>query len=114
MKDFKLDSAHDLAIENGDLTFVEDNEEIKQNIPLRLYWIQGEWYYNRGLGIPWFSKIFKLNVSPVAKREFIVQAIQSIPGVRSIKKLEQTIEGRAGALAIQVETDYSTVEDISI
>lgn len=114
MKDFKIDTLHDLVIENGDLQFVSDGEEVAQNVKIRLYWILGEWFYNKGVGVPWFSKIFKLDVSPIAKREFITQTILGTPGVRQIKKLEQSVSGRAGALAIQIQTDYSTVEDLAI
>jgi hypothetical protein len=113
-KDFKLDSAHDLAIEDGDFQFVADGTEVAQSWKIRLLWIQGEWYGNTAIGVPWFSQMFRLMVGPEAKRQIIMDLTRGTPGVKSIKRIDETRDGHTGFLALRIGTDYNTTEDLNI
>lgn len=115
MKDFKLDSNHDLAFENHDFQMVENGEEVAQNWRIRMLWLYGEWVFNRALGMPWLNKIFKLSASPIEKRDLIMSATLAIPGVKAIRSIEQTTdENHKGFLTMTVSTDYNTVEDLTL
>lgn len=51
-RDLKLDAFHDLAIEDGDLQYIEDGAEVAQSWKIRVLWIFGEWYGNISIGVP--------------------------------------------------------------
>jgi len=113
-KDLAFTTLHDLDISNGDIQTVSDGAEVAQSWKIRMYWLLGEWYYNLALGMPWFSKIFNLTSTPVAKRQIIMDCTLGTPGVRAITKFEQTTADRVGTLEIEIETEYNTNEVVSI
>jgi len=113
-RDLKLDTLHDLAIENGDLQYVADGTETAQSWKIRVLWILGEWYGNLSIGVPWFSKMFKTMIGPEAKRQIIVDLTRATPGVKSIRSMTETREGHIGFLALRVQTDYDTMENLEI
>lgn len=114
MKDLKLDTNHDLAVESGDLQFVTDGTEVAQNWRVRMYWLLGEWYYNQNLGLPWLQQMFRQSVTPIQKRQLIIDTTLSTPGVVSIREFNESIEDRTGTLAMRIATEYNTLESVTI
>lgn len=109
--DLQLDpNTFDLVLENGDLALISDGAEVAQSWKIRLLWVQGEYLYNPGLGIPWFSEIFRVARSAAAKRAILVDATKAVPGVRQLLKITQETSGHEGSLAFEIDTVYNTKE----
>ncbi len=54
--DILLDvDTHDLTFVDGDLVLSAD---VAQAVKIRLLFFQGEWFLNRGAGLPYFEQIF--------------------------------------------------------
>ena len=113
-KDLELSATQDLIIADGDLSIATDGAEVAQNWRIRILWLLGEWYYNTAIGMPWFSKIFRLTASPIAKRQYIIDCTNSTPGVRVINSIKQTTDAHIGNLEMEIETDYNTNEVLSV
>lgn len=113
-RDLKLDALHDLAIEDGDLAVVDEGTEVAQSWKIRVLWIQGEWYANTAIGMPWFQTMFRQIVGPDQKRQIITDLTRAVPGVKSIRSMTETRSGHSGFLALRVETVYNTLEDLHI
>lgn len=109
-KDFEISTDYDLVVSNGDLALISDGPEVAQNWKIRILWLYGEWYYDRSLGTPWVSEIFRLTTSEIAKRQYIVNCTLGVPGVRAITSLKQSTSGHEGTLNIEIETEYNTRE----
>jgi hypothetical protein len=114
-RDLKLDgAAHDLEITSGDLSMVSDGSEVAQSWKTRMLWLIGEWFYNVSLGMPWFTKMFRLSASPVARRQYIIDCTMGTQGVRAISSMEQTTSEHIGTLAMEIETEYNTREVLTV
>ncbi len=58
MIDILLDRDHDLGLVGGDLALAtEARQQVAQHIKQRLLAIQGEWFLDLAVGLPWFSTI---------------------------------------------------------
>jgi len=113
-RDLKLDALYDIAIENGDLQYVEDGAEVAQSWKIRVLWIYGEWYGNLSIGVPWFDKMFKILIGPEAKRQIITDLTRATPGVKSLVSITETHEDHTGFLALRISTDYDTMENLEL
>ncbi len=57
--DLKLDSDHDLAIENFDLVLISGVDQIIQKIDIRLRFYLGEWFLDTSVGLPYYENVLK-------------------------------------------------------
>ncbi len=57
--DFKLNSNHDLAIENFDLVLISGTDQVIQKIGQRLKLYLGEWFLDTTVGLPYYKNVFK-------------------------------------------------------
>lgn len=80
MKDFRLNAQHDIEIVNGDFSFVDDKELLRQRVEMLLGTNQGENVLDEDEGID-----FKVLLSKTSDEETIRSEIQSA--------LEQLDEG---------------------
>ena len=84
-KDLKLDgSTHDLVIENGDLQFVEETEEVAQRVKIRLLFWYGEWILNYNKGVKYIDGIYSISKSQEFKDQEIKRAILGTPGIQEL------------------------------
>lgn len=67
-----------------DDTDVSNAAQVAQNITIRLKLIQGEWFLNTQLGVPWFEKIFVKNPDLSAIDIIIKSVISETPEVTGI------------------------------
>ena len=77
MKDIALDPATgDLLLENFDLQWVEDRDQIAQNLAIRLRFILGEWFLDITAGVPYYDDFFikapnQIRIESVLKEEIL-------------------------------------------
>jgi hypothetical protein len=106
--DLKLDSDHDLAIENDTLVLVDGIDAIRQELDIALQFFLNEWFLDTRLGLPYYEKILgkkpRINVIKGVFRDAILQ----VNGVNSIFDLN--IDFSAATRILSVEFRAGTVE----
>ncbi len=111
MKDIKLDASGDLEILGGDLTLIDESEQVAQNIKTRLLTIEGEWILDYTRGVPWFDKVFAPSTSIEERNALIKRAILGTKGVKAITKYEFAMDyiERTFYVSFEATTDYGEV-----
>ena len=59
MTDVALNADGDLTIRDGDLHIIDGTEAIRQHLQVRLAFFGGEWFLDRGLGVPYFERVLR-------------------------------------------------------
>lgn len=94
----------DLDMSNGDIAICPTQSDyIAQTIATRLKIIEGEWFLDTSLGIPYFTQVFGHKRNERFIRQLIMPEIQSIPGVREINNFT-TEESPNRRITISFET----------
>lgn len=114
MIDFAIDnSTGDMTISSAAFSIVSGAAEVVQRIKIHLARCLGEWFLNTVLGLPWYQGLLgskdSRSIDLALRRE-----IQSIYGVRNIKKLNIAQNSREVSAYIEVYTIYATIETINI
>lgn len=96
MRDFKLNSTGNVAIENADFVVIQDDEEIAQSLKIRLkMWLdelgKGEWFLDSSLGVDYLRIVFKKHFDVVDIEAEIRRVITETFGVTRIEKYTQEI-----------------------
>lgn len=102
MMDLLLEN-QDLGITDGDLAVCPtDTTCIAQTIATRLKVIQGEWFLDGSLGVPYFTQIFGHKRGERFIRQLIMPEIQAVQGVREVTSFK-TSEQPNRSLSISFE-----------
>lgn len=109
----------DIDTSFGDLILTTGSEEIKQNIRIRLRFFQGEWFLNTDIGIPYFRSFFIKNPNLALIRSIIREAVEGVPKIQSVTKVNTEIMTGSRELKVNIEatTDLNEIlqfEDILI
>jgi len=99
--DFKLDSNHDLAIENNDLVLIDGVDAVAQDVLIRLQFFLEEWFLDTRLGLPWFQKILGEKPSSSLVSQIIRTAILTTPGMVSINDFTTEYDGTTRILTVE-------------
>jgi hypothetical protein len=92
MMDFSLQHC-DVEIAHGDISLCPtDSACVAQTITTRLKIIEGEWFLDASLGIPYFTQIFGHKRSAHYVRELMVPELLTIRGVLAIDNFSASIE----------------------
>ncbi len=115
MSSYKIDTdTGDLVYENGDHVRVSGIDEIEQKIRLKLGLVQGEWFFDRTKGVPYYSKIWiKTKADPVTVDSVFVQTILSVSGVQSLAEpIDYTLnkQNRVLGLSFKAKTEFGILE----
>lgn len=110
MKDYKFykdgDTWKQGRTANGDMDFVQDQEELAQRIPNALGLILGEWKFDTTKGLPFFGEILTKGFKNVAVN-YLRKRLLEIAHVKQIQSLEITgIKDRRGTLSGSVTSDF--------
>ncbi|NIV93786.1 hypothetical protein GWN42_13555 [candidate division KSB1 bacterium] len=110
-KDLKLTQAQDLELENGDLAFIEDGEEVIQAAKIGLLHILGEWVFDYTLGVDWFGIMWSTTTSIAEKRKEIQRVLVNTEGVRRLLRLEFSIDPieRAAFVEFAADTNFGPI-----
>jgi len=106
MIDFKLSKdTHDLVLENGDLSFVSQKEEIAQSIIVRLLFLEAEWELNYTMGTPWFDVLFNTRIPQSLKEQTIKNIILQTDGVTGIRSFSFVVDSATKKANVTFEVD---------
>ena len=111
MRALKLTNDGDIDFTNGQFSIVEGEEEIRQNIEIRLSTRQGEWFLDTNFGLDHndiLGKVF--NEDQV--RNAIIRSLRQEPRVIEIDFVNVTIdaENRNTTVSFRFTTTEGTVE----
>lgn len=110
--DLKQDSNGDLLLTNGELTFVDGPEEVRQLIDQRLKTHYGEWFLNITIGVPYLQKILIKNsvqASAILKNEIL--SVPNVLGLNSFA-LEINKNTREGRCVFDAKASTGNVKGI--
>jgi hypothetical protein len=99
--DLKLDSNHDLAIENNDLVWIDGVDAVAQDVLIRLQFFLGEWFLDTRLGVPWFQKILGEKPRAPLVNQILRKAILTTPGMISINDFTTSYDGVTRKLTVE-------------
>lgn len=91
--DLKLDSSHDLAIENFDLVLISDVDQVIQKIDIRLRFFLGEWFLDTSVGLPYYEDVLKKDFDTGVLEASFKAQILGTPGVDSLSEFDLFLEG---------------------
>lgn len=100
MSDLKLTNAHDLAITNGDLSLVDGQDAIAQQLEIRLRFWFGEWFRNRSEGIDYLRYILVKNPEEQLIVTLLSRVIRETPGITALNSLTLAYNNRTRALSV--------------
>lgn len=113
MIDLKLNSDGDLAIEDLDLVLVEEDDQVAQNLLIRLRFFKGEWFLNVNDGIPYYQSILVKNPDGALVRSIFKEAILTTPDVT--KLLSFTADLNVSPRQAEVDFTVATIfGDVSV
>jgi hypothetical protein len=104
MIDLKLDDAGNVVIENSDLAFVTEDDEVAQSIRIRLRTWLGEWFLDKDYGVNWLGRVFKRPFSQTQARKEIERIINGTVGVKRTVRVTQSISNGIFTFAAEVVT----------
>ena len=117
MRDFKLSKdTHDLVLGNGDLSFVDEKEEIAQSIKVRLLFIRGEWILDLQLGVQMYDVLFNTRVSKALKEQLIKNIILQTDGVTGVASFNFDVDSttKKATVTFEVNTVYGVTTGSTI
>ena len=92
MTDIQLNRrTHDLEFNGYDLILVDEVDLIRQRIKQRLLTIQGEWFLNTDIGLPWFDQILGKGGDQEQINALLIQQIAETEGVDALIEFDLTI-----------------------
>lgn len=101
MTDLLLDrDTHDLSIPGYDLQFVSGVDLIRQRIKQRLLTIQGEWFLNTDIGLPWFDQIIGKGAERPQISALLIREIAETEGVDAVVEFDLTLNRRTRQLVV--------------
>ena len=108
MNERKLDPVTcDIAVADGHVVRTASYEEsVMQTVKTYLSTFQGECFTDGNAGVPWFDEILGVDVlySDYAM-QVIKEKVLEVPGVRSVEKVDVTINGRSLSGKISITLD---------
>ena len=114
-----VDEALDGIIENTYTGLWDDSDvasvaQVAQNITIRLKLIQGEWFLNTQLGVPWFERIFVKNPDLSAIDIIIKSVINETPEVTGIISYSSQINRALRTLVMSFRATTIYTENVVI
>jgi hypothetical protein len=100
--DLALNSTGDIYLDGqADLSVVTGGEAISQHIQQRLKFFRGEWFLDRGRGMPYFRDILgKKNPNSYRMSAIFRDAILGTPGVLELREFDLTVDARTRVLSL--------------
>jgi len=104
MIDIKLDDSGNVIIEDGDIAFVSEDDEIAQSVRIRLRTWLGEWFLDKDYGTNWLGRVFKRPFSQTQARKEIERVINGAIGVKRVLRVTQSIQNGVFTYSAEVVT----------
>lgn len=112
MIDLKLDANHDLALENLDLVLVDQAEQVRQQLLIKLKLWVGEWFLDTEFGTPYLQQILGKQLTLSGAVAAMRASIMEVEGVQSLTEFNYNFDRAARTLRVQfvANTPFGLVE----
>lgn len=100
MSDLALDNFGELDLSTGGLRIVSGADAVAQHLKLRLRFVRGEWFLDQRVGIPYRTQIWVKNINLTAIQTVWRRAIESVPGVQSLERIDQSFNNATRELSV--------------
>ncbi len=112
MLDIRLDTSHDLDVSTLDLSLVDQAEQVRQQLLIKLRLWVGEWFLDTDFGTPYLQSILGKQLTLSGAITAIRKAITEVEGVRSITEFEYNFSSVNRQLTVNfsVDTPYGVLE----
>lgn len=105
-KSLKLTESGDLDITSGNISFVEDIENVKQSVFMNLRTFQGEWFLNIEHGIPYIQEVLANKAIDYAVIEKIIkESLLGVEGIRDVINFEIKKLDKGVSVSFEIITD---------
>ncbi len=112
MLDIRLDSDHDLDVSALDLSLVDQAEQVRQQLLIKLKLWTGEWFLDTDFGTPYLQSILGKQLTLSGAIAALRKSILEVSGVRSITEFTYNFSSQERKLVVDftVDTPYGLVE----
>jgi hypothetical protein len=115
--DLLLDlETHDLVIKNRDLALVRGADLVRQRLKQNLLTLQGEWFLDAGVGLPYFNEILTKATTQNRIKQLYIREILNTEGVEKLNSLSFTVDAktRKGRLEFNVDSSEGIITEVLI
>jgi hypothetical protein len=91
VRNLKLGLTGDLSFSGGNFAMVSDNEAIGQACNCALRLVQGEWFLDPSIGVPYRTAVFVKAPSTARMKQVFTNALLSVKGVASVATLDLAV-----------------------
>lgn len=107
------DSTGDLVVTSGQLLLISDGDSIKQAVRARLRTLQGEWFLDTTLGVPYEQQVLVKNPNIPALSAVFRSAIETVDGVDEVTELSLNFDAAERTLEVTFKASTDTGELIA-
>lgn len=98
----------DLAVEEGDFILTRNlAEQVTQALQIQLKTLQGEWFLDERVGIPYFTEILGQKPHKLTLLGIFREAILKVDGVASINQINVDYEQQTRTIKLNFEVELS-------
>lgn len=109
MRCFKLTADNDLALDNsGRLIPLDGAEAAAQILQCKFLLVLGEWFLDRRVGVPYFTRILTKNPDIGDIRRIFISVIRSEPTITEISELTLDFDRSARTLAFTLSVKHDS------
>ena len=112
MRDIALDTNHDLLVTGIDLVLVDDAEQVRQQLLIKLKLWQGEWFLDTEFGTPYLQQILGKQLTMSGAIVALRKSILEVQGVTQITSFDYQFDRATRTIKIQftVNTPHGLIE----
>lgn len=112
MLDIALDTTHDIRISALDIALVDQAEQVRQQLLIKLRLWTGEWFLDTEFGTPYLQSVLGKQLTLSGAVAAIRKSILEVDGVRSLVAFSYKFDNAARKLNITFEADtpYGIIE----
>ena len=99
MSSYKCTPTGDIDFSNG-MAMVTGADEVVQLVQQRLLTIQGEWFLDTDLGLPWFKEIYKKGADLTMVEGLLKREILNTPGVDLLDSFTLVIDATTRSMTV--------------
>jgi len=105
--DLALTTAGDLDLAENDLALVDGLEAIRQELQIRYRFFLGEWFLDRGEGVPYIRDVLKKNPNEGQVRALLAEVARTTPGVTEVQRIELDLDAAQRLLTVTLDLQAS-------
>jgi hypothetical protein len=106
--------SQDLVVFNRDISILRDDQEIAQNIRVRLQFYRGEWFLDIDSGVPYFESILKKNPDLIEVDRIFKVAILDAPEVVRITEYSSEFDTKRRVFSVSFRAESIYEENIIV